>query len=72
MDLSQPYSPQGTKRKARKESPEQVFSCKFCGIFLRTPPVAVSEDEHDETKLLYITSRLKMLSLNGSFKGRIG
>ena len=31
--------------------------------FLRTPPVAASEDEDDETKVLHITSRLNNCDL---------
>ena len=66
-------SPKGTKRK---ECPAHVFFLWILQnfqeqIFLRTPPVAVSEDEHDENKLQHITFRLKMLSLNDSLEGRI-
>ena len=56
MDPSQPYFPTTHKEKKKskkKDSNTSVF-CEFCG----TSPVAASEDEHDETKLLRITSRL--------------
>ena len=56
-------SPQRTrkKRRARKKIQAQVFSVNLAE-FLRTPPVAASEVEYDETKLLHMTSRLKIFS----------
>ena len=63
------------RNKKKGVSSTYVFSVNFTEfprtIFLRTPPVAVSEDEHDENKLQHITFRLKMLSLNDSLEGRI-
>ena len=67
MDPSHPYFSitQKEKKKGKKKKKKiqaQVFPVNFAGFlrtpFLRTSPVAASEYEHDETKLLYITSRL--------------
>ena len=35
------------------------------------PPVTVFDDEHDQTKLLYMTSQLIVLSFNNPSEGRI-
>ena len=55
-------TPQGTKEEQEKSLQHICFPVNFAEFlrisFLRTPPVAASEDEHDETKLLHITSRL--------------
>ena len=64
MDASQPHFPtthKGKKKSKKIDSSTGVF-CEFAE-FLRTPfsrtsPVAGSEDEHDETKLLHMTPRL--------------
>ena len=52
-----PHNTQGKNRRARKETPAQVFSMNFAEI-LRAPPVAASEDENNEIKLLHMASRL--------------
>ena len=55
-------SPQETKERARKETSARCFHVNFEEFlrtpFLRTITVAASEDEHDETKLLHMTSQL--------------
>ena len=61
MDLSQPYFSTRNKKKSKKSLQYRCFPVNFAEfwktIFLRTTPVAVSEDEHDETNLLHITSQ---------------
>ena len=56
MDPSQPYFPttHKEKKKSKKKDSNTSDFCEFC----ETSPVAASEDEHDETKLLRITSWL--------------
>ena len=45
------------KRRVRKNTEAQVNFVEFLRApFLRTSPVAASEDEHDESKLLHMTS----------------
>ena len=55
------------KRRARKKIQEQVFSVNFAELlrapFLITSLMAASEDEHDETKLLHMTSQLNKFYL---------
>ena len=48
------------KRRARKKIQAQMLFVNFAekNTFLRTSPVAASEDKHDETELLHMTSRL--------------
>ena len=57
------------EKKSKQKTQAQVFSVNFAG-FLRTPffkniLVAASEDEHDETKLLHMTSQLNKCYQNG-------
>ena len=73
MDPSQPYFPTRNKKKSRKRDSSTVVFILFLRnfkehLFLRTLKVAASADEHDETKLLHMTSRLNkcLLSLNDS------
>ena len=63
MDPSQLYfSTKEQKEKWDKRLQHRCFPVNFADsaeqLFLRTPLVAASEDEHDETKLLHMTSRL--------------
>ena len=50
------------KKKSKEKIQAQVFSVDFAEflrtLFLRTSSVAASEDEHEETKLLHMTSQL--------------
>ena len=59
-----PTTHKNKKKSKKKDSRTGVF-CKFCRIFknafLRTSPVAASEDEHDETKILHMTSQLEVI-----------
>ena len=62
MDLSQPFIQKEQKQERENRLEHRCFPVNFAEVlratFLRTPPVAASEDEHDETKLPHITSRL--------------
>ena len=56
------------KAKGKKEEQEKRFKRRFVEFlrtpFLKTSPVAASEDEHDETtQLLHMTSRLSICYL---------
>ena len=69
MDPSQPYFPI-TQKEKKKSKKKDSSTAVFCELYpsLRTPflitsPVAASEDEHDETKLLQMTSRLSICYL---------
>ena len=57
-----PHKERGRKEEQEKNIQAQVFSVNFTEFsrtpFLRTSPVAASEDELDETELLHMTSRL--------------
>ena len=58
MDPSQTYFPITQKKKRARKKIQAKISMVSFAKFLRTCPVAASEDEHDETKLLHMTSRL--------------
>ena len=64
INPSQPYFPitHKEKRRVRKKIQAQVFSVNFAK-FLRTSPVAASEDEHHKTTAYDIPIE-QMLSLN--------
>ena len=62
------------KRRARKKTQAQVFSVNFAE-FLRTSPVAASEDEHDETKsdltnVIFVNDSLWIILTTGQ-KGHV-